>query len=481
MTPNSRNQNSKPYSSSRLRVFFHPYAHGRISLFFLSVAIKLAASGIVGLGFYISSIPLSLLGTFLWVIWFVLISLVAVPATDEYLKNRLPWLKSSAVVATLVIFFIGSLWGTTSIILLSGSSGSNTLTREAPRFAGPIKDIFHYNDTTALFQQAAENLIQGKNPYAEANVVSASLSHDVSVFQITPLRRGLFADAFPYPGLNDLNAFWIEAEKHPEVIPVELESRYIYPAGSFLILIPFLLVGIQDIRIVFALLVIISLMIVIRQTQREGRLVITLAFLVGLETITSIAAGDTGVLQFPFLLLAWIWWKKHWLASAIFLGLAITIKQVSWIYLLFYLVLVFREMGKNRFFSTLSIVAGLFLLFNLPFIVLSPPLWISSLISSVTDPIFPLGVGIITLVTSGLLVIKSALVFNLASILVLIAGLLWYYRNCRRYPYLGLVLAILPFFFAWRSLWGYLFFADYIALACIITHEYYPQTSIQPT
>jgi hypothetical protein len=82
---------------------------------------------------------------------------------------------------------------------------------------------------------------------------------------------------------------------------------------------------------------------------------------------------------------------------------------------------------------------------------------------------------IISLVTTGLIVIKSSMAFTALSALALLGGLVWYYRHCRRFPYIGPVLAILPFFFAWRSTWGYFFMADSILLACIMISEYTPQ------
>jgi len=45
-------------------------------------------------------------------------------------------------------------------------------------------------------------------------------------------------------------------------------------------------------------------------------------------------------------------------------------------------------------------------------------------------------------------------------------------RYCLRYPHTGPLLAVLPLFFAWRSLWPYFFYADVIILAAIIVNEY---------
>ena len=57
-------------------------------------------------------------------------------------------------------------------------------------------------------------------------------------------------------------------------------------------------------------------------------------------------------------------------------------------------------------------------------------------------------------------------------IAVAVAAVLWYFFKCQRYPEAGLLLGVLPLFFAWRSLWGYFFYIDIIILAAIMLNEY---------
>jgi hypothetical protein len=90
----------------------------------------------------------------------------------------------------------------------------------------------------------------------------------------------------------------------------------------------------------------------------------------------------------------------------------------------------------------------------------------------ITDNMFPLGIGIVSLISSGILDIRSPLIFSILEIGVAVMVIFWYFRNCRRYPHAGPVLAVLPLFFAWRSLWPYFFYADIIILAGIIIDEY---------
>jgi hypothetical protein len=90
---------------------------------------------------------------------------------------------------------------------------------------------------------------------------------------------------------------------------------------------------------------------------------------------------------------------------------------------------------------------------------------------------FPLGVGIISLVTGGVAAVQSPLLFNIMEIAIAITAVIWYFFKCRRYPETGLILAVLPLFFAWRSLWGYFFYIDIIILAAIMLNEYSRETN----
>jgi hypothetical protein len=88
-----------------------------------------------------------------------------------------------------------------------------------------------------------------------------------------------------------------------------------------------------------------------------------------------------------------------------------------------------------------------------------------------TDLMFPNGMGLITLVASGLVKVRSSLPFTFLEVVAFIAAIIWYFNYCRRYPQTGLILAILPLFFAWRSMFPYFFYVDIIALAYIMANE----------
>jgi uncharacterized membrane protein len=334
-----------------------------------------------------------------------------------------------------------------------------------------LDESFNYNDATALSHQASENFLQGKNPYAESNIVTAMQEFNVPLNKLTPLRLGAFADSFPYPTNEELAQLEQRMAENPDEIPVELESYVCYPAGSFLIPALFLMMGISDMRIIYIILMLPVLLYVIWISPARYRLLLLIIMIMSLELWNSLASGETGFLIFPFLLLGWVLFKKHPVASAICIGLAATIKQMTWFFIPFYLILIYRTQGIKKALQSSLIILLIFAVTNLPFIINDPQLWFDSITSPMTDK-FPLGVGIITLVTSGLINLQSSLFFTVIEGLIFIGLVIWYYRNCSAYPQAGPLLAVIPLFFAWRSIWPYFFYFDIIIIVSIIINEY---------
>jgi uncharacterized membrane protein len=138
----------------------------------------------------------------------------------------------------------------------------------------------------------------------------------------------------------------------------------------------------------------------------------------------------------------------------------------------FYLILIARTLGRKRAFGAVLITGGVFLAFNAAFILPNPGLWLNSLLAPMTAKFFPLGVGPVILSINGYIKTQSPTVFSLMEAAVMLAGIVWYWRNCRRYPHTGILLAVVPLFFAWRSSWWYFFGADIILLSVIIIEDY---------
>ena len=457
----------------------------RTLLFYFAVMTLLSASAICGAGFVLNDSPLLIIGCAIWIIWFMMIFAVVLPKTDDALSKRMTQLKKGAQIIFVSLFVLGLAEAIAIGTIFPHLMQNQNISGNFRQLLNGLKEVYEYNDGTALSQQAVENLLDGKNPYAHANVIQALLKYEGAYDRVTPLRVGAFSEVFPYPQNSQLQQVWEKAIRTPSQSPPELESRVCYPAASFLLPAPFVFLGIADIRIVYAIFVLAGLAYALWVIPKKRRLLFIGALLISLDLWNSIAGGETGSLCFPLLLVAWLALNRYLWLSAIFMGLAAATKQIAWFFIPFYLILLLRTKGVKKLLAALCVIAGIFATTNLPFIFADPRLWLTSIISPMTDPMFPIGGGLTTLVTTGILHIQSPLPFTILEGIIFIIAILWYFRYCGRYPQTGLVLAIVPLFFAWRSLWSYFFYTAIISLAYImandnVTQKVIPQSTNPP-
>lgn len=433
----------------------------RVLLLFLAVMLQLI--GVSGVGFTLNGPGYWLAGTVLWLLWFFLMFLVVTPHTDTLLLPYRRWLQKGAAIIFIAVLIIGI--GEAIIMGIFASGFVNGETRNSyTKEMEQMYEGFRYNDGTALSQQAADNILQGKNPYANSNIVEAMIEFNGSYDRVTPLRLGRFANVFPYPSEQQVQQLWNSALKNPSHPPQELESHVCYPAGSFLLVAPFIEAGVKNIRIVYSIFVIAGLIYAVWRIPGRRRLLFIGVCLISLELWNTLAVGETGIMLFPLLLVAWITFGENNWISAIFMGLAVASKQIAWFFLPFYLILLWRTSKPKTVALTLGIIAGLFIVTNAYFIARDPALWLQSVTSPMVEPMFPVGVGVISLVTSGFIHVQTSLPFTAMELIVFIGAIVWYARNCKRFPDAGLLLAILPLFFAWRSLWTYFFYITVITM-----------------
>ncbi len=442
----------------------------RAYLYYVAVLVELGASAVSGVGFVLEDSHYFLGGTVLWVVWFVLMFMVTRPTADDWLRPQSRFLHRAAAVIFIILFVVG-------IAELIGMTGLYPRLIRHERTGGEfvevlqgLNTVFEYNDSTILVQQASENLLKRDNPYTHANIIKGLIQFDGAPDRVTPLREGRFRDVFPYPALRQLELLYAEAIQDPENPPVELESRFCYPAGAFLLPAPFMATGVDDIRWILAGFALAGIGYALWRIPRGGdKLLFLGGALISLEFWNSVGAGETSMLVFPLLMVAWLSLDRNRWVSLVFMGLAVATKQTAWFVLPFYLILFFKTYGWRQVTAGLGIIGGAFVLLNAPFAIMDFKVWLDSVLSPMADPMFPLGVGIITLVTSGLADIRSTLPFTIMEAVAGVLALVWYYRNCRQYPHVALVLAVLPIFFAWRSLWTYFYYVGLISFAGVLS------------
>jgi len=405
------------------------------------------------------------LSVILWLIWFAVVFMMAIPAMDKLLSPYLKQLKWAAIGVCLVLSLLG-IGEVVGINLLN--RGELEMEGKNVEMASTYSQEVGYNDGTALIHVAGEKLLEAKNPYTEVNLFETIDRFGLSAESATPLKEGKFAETFPYPTDEELDHAWQEAKANPDIPTAEFESKLAYPAGSFLFAAPFLAFGLEDLRYFYLLCALLMFGVIMWQSPRKLWPLVVLVAFASLEMWNDIAFGGTGSLYLLFLLLGWILLPRNVWLSAVFMGLAVTSKQLAWFFIPFYLVLLLRQVGWQKSLQLGGVIGGIFFLTNIPFIFSAPQAWAESLFAPLIDPMFPSGVGVVIFSITGLVPPGTSMVYVLIEMGVLAACLCWYYYNCRKYPDTGLVLAAFPLFFAWRSYSFYFYPAAILLFAAVL-------------
>jgi uncharacterized membrane protein len=124
------------------------------------------------------------------------------------------------------------------------------------------------------------------------------------------------------------------------------------------------------------------------------------------------------------------------------------------------------------------VALGAFLVPNLPYIIASPQAWFASLWLPMSGRLFAWGSGIIALPIGHLVPYGWPFLYTVVELGVMVA-LVWLYARNR--PAIGdgaLTLALVPLFFAFRSLPGYFAFLPWLALYAANRH--YVRTVLSP-
>ncbi|HVU68261.1 MAG TPA: hypothetical protein VHD63_14065 [Ktedonobacteraceae bacterium] len=310
------------------------------------------------------------------------------------------------------------------------------------------------NDGTSLDTNAAMELLQGHNPYADADIVKIARLFKIDPTWTTPLRVGQFANRLNYPTADELRTVLDTDNKSGSSI--EFEARVSYPSLSFLTLVPFIWLGLYNVLPLYLLSYLALVMLGWRVVRREMRPWVVVFALANISMWSSVVGGNLDVIMILFIVMSWLWRDRRWV-SALCLGLAIACKQPAWFFVPFYAVLILRTRGWREAISRLSVAGAVMLALNLPFFLWDPQAWLAGVMAPISDPMFPMGVGIVGLVGSPLIHnYMASLVYSVLEYLVFYPlCLVWYWRLCKTHPEAAMLLAVLPLFFAWRSLPSY--------------------------
>src|SRR5712692_3757528 len=229
---------------------------------------------------------------------------------------------------------------------------------------------------------------------------------------------------------------------------------YNYPALSFLVVAPFVALGLGDVRWVFLAEVLI-LGLVATSRMRLAWRPMALATIVGTAIVLrqQILAGIDP--SWALLTVAsWLALRRAWLSS-ILLGLAFAARQTAWFVAPFYVVLVWQRWGWREAVRRAVIAGAVTLVVNLPFLFLAPQRFIEGVSAPILGPLEPDGVGFIRFGLAGIGPFLSRGAYGALALVVLAVLLFAFARWRRAVTSAPLVWPFVPLYFAWRSLQNY--------------------------
>lgn len=314
------------------------------------------------------------------------------------------------------------------------------------------------NDGTSLDTNAAMLLVQGHNPYTDSNIISIARLFSIEPQWTTPLRVGQFANRLGYPSASEIRSV-MDTDLKVGQAP-EFESKVSYPALSFLTLVPFIWLNLTNVLGFYLICYLILVAIAWKVARPELRPWVLLLSMANVSMWASVVGGNLDILAILLILVAWLLRERGWW-SALFLGLALASKQLSWFFIPFYAMMVWRHYNFMEAVRRLTIASGLALAINIPFILWNPHAWLAGVMAPMSDPMFPLGAGIINLSSTPLLPVFPQMVYEVLELGAMLLALAYYWRLCKERPEAAMVLAVIPLFFAWRSLSSYFYCAAF--------------------
>ena len=370
------------------------------------------------------------------------------PVAWQRLLNQL----RSSVMALTVLLCLVTLVGLAYLIVLA--------------FLTPSGHAYD-SDMLALTHVNAELILSGHNPYTSDAAYRQALARFPSALG-TPLRGPVFGTGFTPPSPARIAAVQHQYVQTPASVrgafdPATLHS---YPALSFLVYVPALWVGLSNILPVNLCVYLAFFAWLVWKMPPGTRRWGALTALAATPVVVASLIESNEIICVALLVLAWEHRHRRWL-GAILLGLACAYKQYAWGFVPFFAVDAVLAEGWGEAVWRGTIALGTFLLPNGLFLVASPLAWFTSLWLPISEPLFPQGMGLIALSLGHLVPYGPPALYALLEVAALGVTLI---AAIRFRMHLGagvLVLALLPLFFAFRSIPSYFAFAPWLALYAV--------------
>jgi hypothetical protein len=282
----------------------------------------------------------------------------------------------------------------------------------------------YHADAVAAPHRAAEILLSGQDPYRVFDLPEA-------------LRR-----------------FGMDGQLATHLEGGAVLHTYNYPALSFLVVAPFVALGLGDIRWLFLAETLLLATVAVSRLRLAWR-PMALATIVGNAIVLRqhVLAGidPTWVL---LVIGSWLAIGRRW-PSAILIGLACASRQTAWFAAPFYVALVWQRWGPREALRRSAVAGAAALVVDLPFLLDVPERFIGGIAAPILAALEPDGVGLVRFGLAGIGPLLARGVYGALALVAFAALLAIFVRWRPAVASAALVWPFLPLYFAWRSLQNY--------------------------
>ena len=299
-------------------------------------------------------------------------------------------------------------------------------------------------DVLAFSHYAAMLFVnQGANPYTQDMAKALDLFM-VQPSDLTPLTSGTYLMTFQYPALH------------------------------FLVFVPFVLLGLRDMRWVLVLFELGVVLTLYLKGPRKLRPMLLLPLFAGSDLMINFTAASVSDALWVLPLLFAAFCLERPLALGFFYGLACAMKQTPWFLAPFLIIYLIRaedhKLLREKLWPTAKFVGttiAVFLAINLPFMLPNPTAWFGNVLTPMTEDLVIHSQGLSSLTEVGLLSVgKIFYTVVFASVfLVLIVNYYVYFDKLR---YAFWIFPGIALWFSYRALTNYIIYWTPLMLVSMI-------------
>ena len=288
-------------------------------------------------------------------------------------------------------------------------------------------------DVLAFSQYAAILVTRGLNPYYQ-DLTPALAMFNVQPSDLTPLTSGSYLATFQYPALH------------------------------FLIFVPFVMVGLRDMRWVLVAFEFATILLIYKNSPSNLRPMIIIPLFAGADLMINFTASSVSDMLWvlPLVGSAFLLERRP-LESGIFYGVACAIKQPPWLLAPFLIIYTYRTESGNvreklRSLGTfIGPAVAVFAAVNLPFAYADPVGWLFKVVTPISSDLVILSQGPAVFSEVGLITVGRLFYSTLAiGVLLVLIGNYYVYFDKLRYMlwiFPGIIL-----WFSFRALTSYVIY-----------------------